>query len=184
MGLSLGGSSSSSKSQTNTSNTSSSNGTQANTYSAPQTSLQDQLVSTLSSLITGPTSPAVTAQQTQSADQINSEYSSMGQRMTNFLAARGFGNSGQTGQAEVQTEIGRQGALANNTANYGAEGLNLFQSSLTDALSAAFKNIGSTTANTGSSTGQSITTGSQSGTNWGASAGIGSSGYLQAVGAQ
>ena len=161
MGLSMGG--------TNTSSTA--NATQTPTFSAAQTSLQGLLSGALSSLLpqvsSGGISPNVQATETQSANQINQNYSSMGDRMNKFLAARGFGQSGSTGKAALQTELGRQGALAGNASSAAGQQLNLDSTYLSDALMAAYAVPGS--VNTGNTSGNS--------SGWGVSA-SGSSGGM------
>lgn len=131
--------------------------TTSNTYSAGQSNLQDQFTSFLSKLIpsmsSGTLSPDVQAQSTGAADQINSTYSAVGDRLNRFLAARGFGKSGQTGQSQLQTELGRAGALAANSSAAATDQLQLNSSYLSDALQAAYKNIGSTDYGSGQTSG-------------------------------
>lgn len=156
MGFSLGGSygSSSSKSA-GTSSTS-------NTYTPGQSALQDALMSAFSRLLPGVASgqigPNVTAMQTQNADTINKSYSAMGDKMNRYLAARGFGQSGQVGKAALETELGRQGALAQNNSNAAGMQLNFDQALLSDSLLAAFNKVGDTSVgnSTGSSSGWGV----------------------------
>lgn len=166
MGLSLGGSSS----KTSSTGTTSSSGVSNNNYSAGQTSLQDQLMSAFASMLPGISngnlSPNVQNMQTANANQINTNYSTVGERMNRFLAARGFGQSGQTGKAQLQTELGRQGALAQNASNASGQQLDFDKALLSDALSAAFQATGSTTNKTDNTS----SSGTSSGSNWGAQA--------------
>lgn len=152
MGLSMGA--------THGSTDSSSTGASGNTYTSGQSSLQDQLMAAFSKLLpgvaSGSMSPNVTNMQTAKADQINQNYSGLGDKMNRFLAARGFGQSGQTGKAAMQTELGRQGALAANASAASGEQLNLNQSILSDSLLGAFNAIGATGNTTGSSSGTSF----------------------------
>jgi hypothetical protein len=147
-----GGTNSSSTNQTGSG--SSSTSTQ---YSPGQTALQDLLSGTFSSLIpsvaSGGMSPNVQTTETAGADQINKSYSTMGDRLNRFLAARGFGKSGQVGQAELQTETGRQSALAGNYASAAQMQLNQNNTLLSDALAAAYASMGSNVnwSNVGSS---------------------------------
>jgi hypothetical protein len=136
-------------SQMPTTTTSSGTQTSSNSFSPAQTSLQSSLMAALNSLMGGSASPAIQGAQTQSADQINSEYSSMGDRMNRFLAARGFGSSGQVGSTALKTELGRQSSLAGNTATYG---LNEMNTALSDSLTAAFASPTTTTTNSGTQT--------------------------------
>jgi hypothetical protein len=153
MGLSLGG----------TQSKSSATGTTANTYTPGQTDLQSSLMQALSTLLpgitSGATSPNVTNMQTANANQINQNYAGVGDQMNRFLAARGFGQSGSTGKAAMQTELGRQGALAQNASDASGQQLNLDQSLLSDSLLAAFNQIGNSSSQNGTS----------AGSNWGAS---------------
>ncbi len=148
MGLSLGGSYGSSSSS------SKSSGSQAPTYTGDQSGLQSTLAQALQSMLgvfsTGGISPNVAAVQTQNADTINKSYSGLGDRINKFLAARGFGQSGESGKAQLSTELGRQGALAGNNANAAANQLNLGSNWLQDALAFAFANPGQVSSATGS----------------------------------
>ena len=141
--------------------------TSAPTYTAPQTSMQTSLADALQSILGGTGySPQVKALQTQSADQINKSFQQQGDRTSRFLASRGFGQSGKTGTAALQTDLARQAALAGNTATYGGMALDQFNRGLSDALQYAFQNpgytgtTGSTGTTSGTSTGTSSTTGS------------------------
>ena len=78
-------------------------------------------------------------------------------------AARGFGKSGQTGQAAVQgVELGRENQIGTNTADAYASQNNLNTSNLLAALNYAFTSLGSSA--TGTSSGSS--------SQWGVSGGI------------
>jgi hypothetical protein len=72
-------------------------------------------------------------------------------RVTKFLSSRGFGASGQTGKVAVQGELGRESDLATNSSNFAGESLNYGTSLLTQALGYAFQGMGSTQAQTGTS---------------------------------
>ena len=139
-------------SQMPTNTTSSGTQTSSNSFTPAQTGLQSSLMAALNSLMGGSASPAIQSVQTQSADQINSEYSSMGDRMNRFLAARGFGQSGQVGSTALKTELGRQSSLAGNTATYGQMGMNEMNTALSDSLTAAFASPSTTTTNSGTQT--------------------------------
>jgi hypothetical protein len=162
MGLSLGGTKTSSQAS----------GSTANTYSAGQSSLQDSLMSAFSQLLpgvaSGSMSPNVTNMETANANSINQNYQGVGDQMNRYLAARGFGQSGSTGKAAMQTELGRQGALAQNASSASGQQLSFDQSLLSDALGAAFQNTGNTS--TGTNSGSSF--------GWGASASISPAGSL------
>src|SRR5262249_50878371 len=122
LGALIGGFGNSQSARTSTSN-STSTSTSRPSYSVDQTAAQGTLWQRLQSLVQGSSSPDVRALQTQSADQINQGYVGLGDRMNRFLAARGFGKSGQAGSTALKTELGRQGTLANNSANFAKIGL-------------------------------------------------------------
>jgi hypothetical protein len=161
--LSFGGTQQSSAAQS----TSTGNAATTPTYNSFQTTLQSLLSNVMGTLLpsvaSGGVSPNVQATETASADQINKSYSSLGDRMTKFLAARGFGQSGKSGQVQLQTELGRQGALAGNASAAAGQQLNLDTNYLSDALAFAFANPGSMA--TGTTTGSGTQSGSGSG--WG-----------------
>ena len=164
MGLSFGGGSS----QSATNQTA----TQNKTFSPGQTSLQDQLGKSLSSVLTasdtGTLSPGVTAQKTQAADNINKTAGGLTDRVNSFLAARGFGKSGATGKATLQGELGRESQLAGNEANFAQVQQNVNGQNLLASLNYALTSLGQTGTQAGTASG--------SGFNWGASAsGAGSS---------
>jgi len=164
MGLSLGGQAGGSSNTTTGSGTATANssGTSAATptYTGEQSSLQSMLSQVFSSLLpaasSGGISPNVQAVQTAGADQINKTAAASGDKMNRFLASRGFGQSGQVGQSELQTELGRQAALGANAS--AASGLQLAQNNtaLQDALTFAFQNPGKTgtTSDTGTTSQQ------------------------------
>jgi hypothetical protein len=161
VGLGLGGSTG------GTSSSSTANSNTTPTYSQGQSQVQGLLSSLMTTLLpsvgNGSMSPNVAATTTANADQINQNYSAMGDRMNKFLAARGFGQSGTTGTTALKTELGRQSAQGANLAAGAGNQLGLDSTYLSDALQLAFANPGNT-AN-GSTSG----TGSQ----WGVSAGAG-----------
>src|SRR5580704_815120 len=100
-------------------------------------------------------------------------YSSLQQslqtRMNQYNASRGFGQSGQSGQTNLQTNLGRASALAGNTEAAAGQQLNLGSTYLSDALQLALASPGSTSTGT--------TTGSSSGYAVGAAGGVGSNGW-------
>ncbi|GEM_PF-6574825 len=161
MGLSLGGTKTSSQAT----------GSTQNTYTPGQSSLQDSLMQAFSTLLpgvaSGAMSPNVTNIQTANANQINQNYAGVGDQMNRYLAARGFGQSGSTGKAAVQTDLARQGALAQNASNASGQQLSFDQSLLSDALGAAFQQVGNTSS--GNTSGSSF--------GWGVS-GSGSTGFM------
>lgn len=153
MGLSLGGGSSQGTSSSTTSGT----------YSPAQSGLQNQLGSTLSTDLAaanaGVLTPGNTAALTAKNDATNKTSNGLTGRITNFLAQRGFGASGQTGEANLQGELGRESQVGSNTASAYADQGNQNSSNLLAALNYAFTSLGS--SSDGAQQG--------SGFNWGAS---------------
>jgi hypothetical protein len=163
MGLSLGASGGGTSSSTTSSGTKDT----ANVYSPGQSSLQSELSSALSTDVaagtSGTLSPGVQAGETTAADQINKTSSGLSSRVNNFLASRGFGASGTTGQMDLQSELGRQSALGANAANFATVQQNANSGNLLAALNNAFTSLGTTSAATGESTGST--------SSWGVDAG-------------
>lgn len=163
MGLSFGSSSGSTSQSTQSSGT----GSEQKTFSPWQTFLQSQLGQSLSQMLTniagGGKAPGVQAEQNAGADQINSNFSGLQDRTNKFLAARGFGKSGTAGSSALKTELGRQGALAGNEANYSGIQQQQNQGFLQDALKAAFNEMGATGTQTGQQSGNASTEGSNFG---------------------
>ena len=167
MGLSLGGSTGGSSSKTQ----SQSSSTSTPTYTQPQSGLQQLLSQVLTSMLpatgTGGTSPQVQGIETQNADQINKTAAAGQKNLQRTFASRGFGQSGESGQVALQTELGREAALGNNLASGGSLQLQQNNSTLADALAYAFANPGQ--ANQGQASG------SGSSSSWGVGAGFGAS---------
>jgi hypothetical protein len=165
MGLSFGGGSS----QSQASRTGTTSGTSATqgVYSPGQTAVRDQTGSTLSQDLTaastGKMTPGVTAMATNAADKINKTSSGLTDRITQFLAQRGLGKSGQTGKVALEGELGREGELGTNAANFAGMQSQLNSQNLLAALNYAFSSLGSTAATTGATS----MTGNTSGSNFG-----------------
>jgi hypothetical protein len=151
MGLSFGG--------TKSSNNSTTSQSQSNTYSPGQLSIQDLLSQYLSklfpSLASGTMTPTTQAATTAMADQINQNYSTLGDNLQKAYAARGFGKSGQAGDATLQTELARQGAQAGNLEAGASSQLQQNQQTLMDALNFAMSPIGATGSGSGTTSGSS-----------------------------
>lgn len=153
---SFGGAGGSTESQTKSSST------QANTYAPGQTALQTQLGSALSTNLgasqAGTMTPGVMAQKTAAADTINKNSAGLLDRVNSYLAQSGFGKSGATGKAAVQSELGRQSALGANEANFAQVQQGVNTQNLLAALNYAFQSLGQTASgvSTGTSSGWSL----------------------------
>lgn len=149
---------------------------QANTYSGAQQGLQDEIMQYLRNLIpgfgAGTLSPGVQALATSSAGRINRNSAQAGENLNRTFASRGMGRSGMAGKAALSTELGRQGALAENDT--AAQGLELQQRNglLRDALTAAFQSLGSTGDSSGSYSSVLDSLMKQSGWGFGVSGGV------------
>lgn len=131
----------------------------SNTYSAPQTGVQNDLGTTLSGDLAaankGTLSTGNTAALTSANDATNKTASGLTDRINRMLATRGFGASGQTGKATLQGELGRESQIGSNTsAAYTKQG-NENSSNLLAALNYAFTSLGSGTTAQGQSSGSS-----------------------------
>lgn len=149
MGYAMG---SSTQNDTLTNATQNSAGSNTNSYSTAQSSLQNQLMQAFASMLpataNGGLSPNVQNMETANANQINENSQSVGTQMNRYLAARGFGKSGTMGEAAEQTQLGRASALGANASAASGTQLSFDQSLLSDSLAAAFTSMGSTaTAN-------------------------------------
>jgi hypothetical protein len=161
--------------------TGSGTGTSTPTYSPAQGGLQQSLADALTAILSGTGySPQVQALQTQSADQINRQYSGLSDNLNEKFASRGFGKSGASGDVQLQTELSREGAIANNNANFAGTALNQWNSGLAQALNFAFANPGTTTSTsaTGTTSSNSTDLSSQKTTASGSSFGLGVGGGL------
>jgi hypothetical protein len=129
----------------------SSAGSTSNTYTAPQQSLQNQALGTISNNLTNGIN--LTPLETSGANTINQQYNSIGQNLNQTLAARGFGQSGAVGEGALQTQLGRAGAIGSMTSNLQGYAIQQQQAQLQDALTGAFTptgTTGSSTSNTSS----------------------------------
>jgi hypothetical protein len=160
MGLSLGGS------MGGTSSSSTGSSTTNNTYSPDQAKLQSTTGSTLQNDLAaangGVLSPGTQAMETQASDQINKTAKAGLDQTDQALAARGFGKSGQTGQATLQSELARESAQGNNAASFAGQQQQINSTNLLTALNYAFTSLGSSAS--GSSSGK--------GSSWGIGGGV------------
>ena len=151
--------------QSSGSTTGSQSGQTAGVYSPGQTALQTQLGSSLSTNLAdanaGVMSPGVTAEKTAAADTINKTSGGLMDRVNSFLAARGFGKSGQTGQAALQGELGRESQLGGNEANFAQVQQGVNSQNLLASLNYALTNMGMTSSGTSSGTSKNSNFGAQ-----------------------
>ncbi len=156
MGLSLGGSTG------GTSSSSTANSNTSNTYSPAQTAVQNQtganLSTDLAAAANGSLTPGTVAQETAADNQINQTSSGLTSRVIQFLAQRGFGQSGQTGQAALQGELGRESQIGSEAATADASENSLNSNNLLAALNYAFTSLGSSAsgASSGNTSGWGI----------------------------
>lgn len=158
-----GGLSNTTAARTSTSNQTygtSNSGSSTPTFNPMQTGLQGTILQNLNKTLNGgvDTTPMATA----GTDAINKTYKSIGDRLNESLSARGFGNSGASGTAALQTELGRAGAIGDLQSQLQTYALQQQQDALGKALQFAFAAPGSTY------------TGSTSGNSYGTSVGPGS----------
>lgn len=97
----------------------------------------------------------ITPAETAGTGQINQTYKGIGDRLQESLSQRGFGNSGASGTAALQTELGRAGAVGGLQSNLQSYALSQQQAALQAASGFGFAAPGQTTSGTtsGSTTG-------------------------------
>ena len=131
--------------QTSTS-TDTTNGTQTHSYSPTQMALQGTTAGALSNLITR--GPDLTPAMTTGTEAINNTYKGIGDSLSQSLAARGFGNSGASGTAALQTGIARGAAVGNLQAQLEAAAQAQRLQALQTATGFGFANPNTTTTGT------------------------------------
>lgn len=139
----------------NTGSTSSS-GASNPTFTGGQTAMQGSLGTALSNEIQN--GPNITPLATSGTNSINQTYQGIGDRLQQSLSSRGFGNSGASGSAALQTNLGRAGAVGDLQSNLQGYALQQQQNAMGQALGYSFAAPGSTFSNgsTGSSYGTSV----------------------------
>src|SRR5581483_3032287 len=100
--------------------------------------------------------PNLTPLETSGTNSINQTYKGIGDRLQESLGSRGFGNSGASGTAALQTELGRAGAVGDLQSNLEGYALGQQQTALGQALGYSFAAPGSTYSNSGSAYGTSV----------------------------
>ena len=119
------------------------------TYTANQTNMQGDLFGWLKNQMMNPN--PMTAQKNAAAGNINKGYATTENNVTNALTSRGFGSSGKVGTNLQQIELGRQGALAGNEANFAQLEQNQQNFDMDEAMKYAFSTPGSNSTTTASS---------------------------------
>lgn len=143
-------------------NTGSTTGGSSPTFNPNQTAMQGTVGSALSNEIQN--GPNITPLATSGTNSINKTYQGIGDRLQQSLSSRGFGNSGASGSAGLQTELGRAGAVGDLQSNLQGYALGQQQTALGQGLGYSFATPGSTysssTGSSGSSYGTSVAPGS------------------------
>ncbi len=111
---------------------------------------QDELVSTISNMMLGGTSPTITGMQTDAVNRVNQNYATMPRTIASRLSGLGFGKSGKLGTAMYNTEASRLNDISGLDSQFSQMGLNEqnFGSSLAEQL--LNSTMGSTTNGAGS----------------------------------
>ncbi len=130
----------------NSTSTDTTNGTQTNSYSPTQMALQGTTAGALSNLITR--GPDLTPAMTTGTQTINDTYKGIGDSLSQSLAARGFGNSGASGTAALQTGLARGAAVGNLQAQLQAAAQQQRLAALQAATGFSFANPNRTTTGT------------------------------------
>lgn len=152
LGALLGGLSNTTAARTGTSSgTYGSSGSTTPTFSPIQSGLQAATGTALENEITN--GPNITPLATSGTNSINQTYQSIGDRLQQSLSSRGFGNSGASGSAALQTELGRAGSVGSLQSNLEGYALQQQQNALAQATGFGFAAPGSTTSGGGTSSG-------------------------------
>ena len=159
MGALLGGASNTTGARTGYNTASSSNsGSSTPTFSPLQTAMQGTTGAALQRYATK--GPDLTPAMTAGTDSINTTYKGIGDRLQQSLASRGFGNSGASGTAALQTEVGRAGAVGGLQAQLETAAQQQQLSALQGATGFSFAAPGTTTTGSSSSAGSFTNPGS------------------------
>jgi hypothetical protein len=111
----------------------------------------------------GVLTPGNTASLTAADDATNKTDTGLTSRVNQFLAQRGFGQSGQTGQTTLQGELGRESQIGTNQAGALVNQGNQNSNNLLAALNYAFTSLGSSAAGNTSGYGSSYGVGAGAG---------------------
>lgn len=149
------------------------------TKSPYQTAIQPDIFATLHQYLSDPQA-AVNPARLAARNQVNQNYSGLADRLRNTFLTTGGGKSGKMGQAQLQGELGRSGALADvdNSAAVQASQLPMTAAQLAEAFLGI--NMGQST--TGNQTSSGTSSGQSSGWNIGAKVGFDPSGMFGAGG--
>lgn len=94
--------------------------------------------------------PNITPLATSGTNSINQTYNSIGDRLQQSLSSRGFGNSGASGTASLETNLGRAGAVGGLQSNLEGYALQQQQTALGQATGFGFAAPGSSYGSSGS----------------------------------
>ena len=149
LGSLLGGLSNTTAARTGTgSNLYGSSGSTTPTFNPMQTGVQAATGIALENEVAN--GPNITPLATSGTNNINQTYQSIGDRLQQSLASRGFGNSGASGSAALQTELGRSGAVGGLQSNLEGFAMQQQQNALGQATGFGFAAPGSMTSGSGS----------------------------------
>lgn len=155
----LGGLSNTTASRTGTtSSAATTSGSSTPTFSPIQSGLQGTTAGALQNFITK--GPNLTPAMTTGTDNLNTTYKGIGDRLAQSLASRGFGNSGASGTAALQTEVGRAGAVGSLQSQLEAAAQQQQLQALQSATGFSFAAPGNTNTGTSTSSGTSVAPGS------------------------
>jgi hypothetical protein len=158
MGGLIGGLSNTTAARTGTTNQSTSNNatsSSSSTFNPLQYAVQGTAGGALQNFITN--GPDLTPAMTAGTNAINTTYKGIGDSLQQSLASRGFGNSGASGTAALQTGIAKGGAVGNLQAQLQAAAQQQQLQALSTATGFGFAAPGQTSSGSNSGTSQSTT---------------------------
>lgn len=142
----------------NFSNMGGTSGSTSPTFSPTQTGVQSATGAALENEVQN--GPNITPLETSGTNNINQTYQSIGDRLQQSLASRGFGNSGASGSAALQTNLGRASEIGNLQSSLEGYAMQQQQTALGQATGFGFaapgSTYGSSTTGSGSSYGTSV----------------------------
>jgi hypothetical protein len=123
----------------------------APSYSPMQSQVQNQTGQTLLDRLTKGVD--LTPLRTQGSDQINKAYKGVGDRLSESLAARGFGSSGAVGAGMREIELSKAGAMGSLENSLQSHALEEQDKTLDEASNFGFRNPATSSTSVGSSVG-------------------------------